>query len=150
MINWRRLDPVVDEHRETLVRLAQTTPVVKDPRFMWTLPIWVAAGAPIEHVVITIRDMSDMVASRHAAGHSEFDAGELRNSLTYGLGVMLATVTEHGLSHSVVRFPDFLRDLDGLYAALRFPAPVEPEQFRAVADRVFDVSQVHDWSASRA
>ena len=129
-----------------MVKLAQETVVVKDPRFIWTMPLWLAAGAPIEHVSITYRAMDDMVASRHAAGHSSFDADELRNSLTYGMGVITAAVMEHEVSHSFIRFPDFLHDTEMLYAGLRFPEPVTLEQFAQVANRVFDPDQVHDWS----
>jgi hypothetical protein len=147
LINWNRVPAVVEEHREAMVKLARETVVVKDPRFMWTLPLWLAAGAEIEHVTITFRAMEDMVASRHAAGHSNFTATELRNSLTYGVGVITAAVKEHDVSHSYIRFPDFVHDTDMLYAGLRFPEPVSPEHFRETAKRVFDPDQVHDYSA---
>jgi hypothetical protein len=52
------------------------------------------------------------------------------------------------VSHAWVRFPDFLQDLDGLYAALRFPEPVTFERFSEAAHLVFDRSQVHDWATS--
>jgi hypothetical protein len=147
LIDWDRFDAVVSEYRDTMLRLSRETPFVKDPRFMWTLPMWIAAGAQLDHVVITVRAMDDMVASRHAAGHSEFDRVELRNSLTYGLGVITAAVHEHDVSHSVIRFPDFLHDMQQLYDALVFPEPVDFERFRKVAEQVIDHSQVHDWSA---
>jgi hypothetical protein len=145
MIDWDRVPAVIAEYGEEMVRLSKQTPFVKDPRFTWTLPLWIAAGAEIEHVTITTRAMDDMIASRHAAGHSRFNAVELRNNFTYGLGVVSAAVADSGLSHSFIRFPDFLRDLDGLYAALRFPSPIAIEHFRTVAERVFDRGQVH-WS----
>jgi hypothetical protein len=156
LADWDHAPAVVDANRETMVRLAATTPVVKDPRFLWTLPLWLAAGAQIEHVVITIRSMADMIASRDAAGHTAasgdtwFTQLELRNSLSYGLGVATAAVYDSGVSHSVIRFPDFVHDIDGLYDALRFPEPVSPARFRATARRVFDPSQVHDYSADGA
>jgi hypothetical protein len=143
MIDWDRVPAALAEHGEEMVRLSKQTPFVKDPRFTWTLPLWIAAGAEIEHVTITMRAMDDMIASRHAAGHSRFNAVELRNAFTYGLGVVSVAVYESGLSHGFIRFPDFLSDLDGLYAALRFPSPVDLETFRAAADEVFDRGQVH-------
>jgi hypothetical protein len=149
---WDRMPEVVEAHRDAMVRLAAQTPVVKDPRFIWTLPLWVEAGAEIEHVVITIRAMADMVASRRGAGHTATDGDqwftelELRNSLTYGLGIATATVYSANIPHSVIRFPDFVHDLDGLYDALRFPAPVSREHFRATAQRVFDPAQVGDYA----
>jgi hypothetical protein len=145
MIDWDRVPAVLDEHGDTMVRLAKETPFVKDPRFIFTLPLWVAAGADIEHVTITVRKMDDMVSSRHAAGQTKQTAVELRNSLTYGLGVISATVYETEQSHSFIRFPDFLHDLEGLYAALRFPEPVDFEHFRTTAEELFDPDQVH-WS----
>jgi hypothetical protein len=148
MIDWARVPAVVQEHGEEMVRLARETPFVKDPRFIWTLPIWLAAGAEIEHVTITTRAMEEMVASRHAAGQSKFSAVELRNTLTYGLGVVSAAVYENDVSHSFIRFPDFLHDIDGLYAALKFPSPVDPVLFRETAEKLFDPDQVH-WSGDR-
>jgi hypothetical protein len=147
MIDWSRIPAVVDQHGKEMVRLAKETPFVKDPRFIWTLPIWLAAGAEIEHITITTRAMEEMVASRHAAGHSKFNDVELRNTLTYGLGVVSAAVYESGVSHSFIRFPDFLHDLDGLYAALKFPTPVDPSVFRETAAKLFDPDQVH-WSGN--
>jgi hypothetical protein len=150
MTNWDRYPAALEEFGPTMVRLAQETPVVKDPRFVWTLPLWLGAGAPIEHVVITTRSIEDMIASRHAAGLSGFDANELRNTLTYGLGLITAAVMDGDVSHSFVRFPDFLHDVDGLYAALRFPRPISLERFRATSRRVLDVAQVNDYSADDA
>src|SRR4051812_42532758 len=146
LARWDRLPEVVATHGDTMRRLAEENPVVKDPRFLFTLPMWLAAGAAIEHVVITFRPMGDVVASRQAAGQSEFTEVELRNSLTYGLGIITESVLASGQSHSFIKFPDFLTDLDGLYAALRFPAPVTKERFEAAAATVFDHDQVHDWS----
>jgi hypothetical protein len=149
LAQWDRLPEVVEAHGDTMRRLAAENPVVKDPRFLFTLPVWLAAGAAIEHVVITFRPMSDVVASRQAAGQTEFTEVELRNSLTYGLGIITESVLATGQSHSFIRFPDFLTDLDGLYAALRFPVPVAKERFAAAAETVFDHDQVHDWSVAQ-
>src|SRR4051794_7017681 len=55
MVKWDRVDGVVAEHAETMVRLARENAVVKDPRFQWTLPLWLRAGAQIDFVVITVR-----------------------------------------------------------------------------------------------
>jgi hypothetical protein len=148
LAKWKRFDEVVARHRDTMVELAARTPVVKDPRFAFTLPLWLAAGAPIEHVTITMRAMSDIVASRSSAGLTKFTPSELRNSLTYGLGMIVATVTEHDVSHAFVKFPDFISDPEGLYAALRFPEPVPFDRFAQVAGRVLQKDQVHDWSAA--
>jgi hypothetical protein len=149
LARWNRLPDIVAAHGDTMRKLAADNPVVKDPRFVFTLPLWLAAGAAIEHVVITFRAMGDVVASRQAAGQSEFNAVELRNSLTYGLGIITESVLASGQSHAFIRFPDFLTDLDALYAAVRFPEPVSRDRFDAAAKAVFDHDQVHDWSAGQ-
>lgn len=149
LAHWDRLPEVVATHAETMRKLAADNPVVKDPRFLFTLPLWLAAGAAIEHVVITFRAMGDVVASRQAAGQSEFNEVELRNSLTYGLGIITESVLSTGQSHAFIRFPDFLSDLNGLYDALRFPEPIARDRFDAAAKAVFDHDQVHDWSGAQ-
>jgi hypothetical protein len=146
MINWSRVPVVIERYGEEMVRLSRETPVVKDPRFSFTLPIWIAAGAEIEHVTVTTRNMSQMVKSRKAAGHSEFNEVELRNAISYGFGVLCSTLVGADISHSFVRFPDFLTDLDGLYDACRFPGPCDRAFFKETAERVFDTNQVH-WSS---
>lgn len=156
LADWDRAPALVEKHRATMLQLAAETAVVKDPRFLWTLPFWLDAGAQIDHVVITIRAMADMVASRAGAGHTEtsgprwFSELELRNSMTYGLGVATAAIYDHDVSHSFIRFPDFVRDVDSLYESLRFPEPVSAARFHKTARRVFDVDQVNDYTPGGA
>ena len=126
---WQLLDGVVEQNRQAMVELARDTEVVKDPRFSWLLPVWIAAGAPIDHVVITTRDIDAMVASRLAAGQTELPAAEVRKSLTYALAVITAAVNDNEIPHVWLKFPDFLRDPGGLYDVLPFPRPVGREPF---------------------
>src|SRR4051794_29269291 len=93
--DWELLDGVVEHNREAILGLARETDVVKDPRFSWLLPVWIAAGAPIDHVVITTRDINAMVASRLAADQTELAAAEVRKSLTYALAVITAAVNDN-------------------------------------------------------
>lgn len=148
MINWDRVPVALEKYGKDMVRLSKETPVVKDPRFSFTLPLWVEAGADIEHVTVTTRDVTQMIKSRKAAGHSEFNEIELRNALTYGFGVLNMTLVSAGISHAFIRFPDFLTDLDGLYDALRFPGPCDRETFKETAKKLFDPDQVH-WAPGK-
>src|SRR4051794_8742837 len=75
--DWARLAGVVAHNRDAMRELARDTEVVKDPRFTYLLPAWIAAGASIDHVVITNRDMDAMVASRLAAGQTEMSASQV-------------------------------------------------------------------------
>jgi hypothetical protein len=148
--DWDRLDGVVEYNRDAMLELARDTEVVKDPRFSYLLPVWLAAGAAIDHVVITTRDLDAMVASRLAAGQTELSASELRKSLNYAIGVVSAAVTEHDVPHTWLQFPDFLRDPAALYEVLPFPRPVERKRFTEAAERLFDAGKVHDWRGGTA
>jgi hypothetical protein len=147
---WELLEEVVAHNREAMLELARETEVVKDPRFSYLLPVWLAAGAAIGHVVITTRAMEAMVASRLAAKQTELSPSEVRNSLTYAIGVISTTVIDHEIPHTWLRFPDFLEDHAALYDVLPFPRPVERERFTEVAARLFDRDKVHDWPGPTA
>lgn len=150
LAEWDRFDRVVARHAETMRTLAAETAVVKDPRFIFTLPAWAAAGAHIEHVLITMRPLGAVASSRRAARLSEFGPAELRNIMTYGVGMALATVLEHRLPYSFLMFPEFLQDPDALYESLVFPGSVSREQFRGACERTIDLDQVHEWSGDRS
>jgi len=133
------------EYGEELRALAGRA-VAKDPRFCWTMAVWAAAGASIDHVVISVRAMDAIVDSRVAAGHLRFGPRHVAvNELVHGLGLCVAAVVDHRLPYSVVRFPDYLDDPGGLYAALAFPGEVDEERFTAAAHAVVRRDLVHDW-----
>jgi hypothetical protein len=144
-VDWTRFEQVVERNRSTIHALAQAHPVVKDPRFCWTLGVWAAAGAPIDHVLICTRSTAASVESRMRAGHFDRRARDGENSLIYGLGLCLSQVFEYRLAHAIVRFPDFLNDADALYEAMRFPSPVDRERFGDALARVIAPERVHDW-----
>lgn len=134
-IDWERFEGVVDRYGEQLRMLSRTKAVVKDPRFCWTLPVWVAAGAEVEHLTMSLRATDAVVASRRAAGHTRaFSDSAARNSILYGIGTCLATVVDAGVPHSIVEYPRYLNDPEGLYAALRFPLPVPWPRFAEAFD----------------
>lgn len=141
---WDRLSEVVEKHRAALQEIARTHRVVKDPRFSWTLAVWAAAGAEIEHVVVCVRSLDAMVRSRTAAGHGRGRTSDsARDSFAYGLGLCMSVIYEYDLPHRVIRFPDFLQQPDDLYEALRFPKPVSRERFLEVFGRAVRWDLVH-------
>jgi hypothetical protein len=143
-VDWKAFDAVVERHGETLRELATARALVKDPRFAWTLGVWAAAGAPVEHVVLCVRDIEASVDSRIAAGHIPPDRrAEASAMLSYGLDLCLTTLRKHGLEHAEVRFPEFLEAPDELFAAMRLPESVTRERFDEAFARVTDPSLVH-------
>lgn len=123
--------------------LATERHVVKDPQFLFTLGTWAAAGAAIEHVVLAMRSIDAVVDSRTEAGlQRNLDRDALANSLVYGVGLCLFAAVEHDIPVATVRFPDFLDDPEGLFAALPFPREVSYDEFVEVFRRVADRSNV--------
>ena len=44
LLDWTKLDAVVDRYGETMRELSASTQVVKGPHFCWTLQAWLGAG----------------------------------------------------------------------------------------------------------
>jgi hypothetical protein len=143
-VDWDRFDDVVRSHRSTIHELAASRPVVKDPRFCWTLGVWAHAGAPIDHVLVCVRHLDATVRSRAAADQTPAGARHLPNTLVYGLGLCLSDIHTHRLDHAVIRFPDFLEDPEKLFELMRFPAVVERGAFLDAFGRLRDQGLVHD------
>lgn len=144
-LRWDDLDSVTARHRDRLRALAAEHEIVKDPRFGWTLPVWVAAGAAPRHVLVSLRDVGAMVASRQRAEPSLADQSAARNAIVYSVGLCLTTLYDAGIEHSVVRFPDFLSDPTKLHAVMRFPAAVPADAFARAFESVKRADAVHDW-----
>lgn len=144
LLDWDRLPGVVEEMGGQLRELSRTRVVVKDPRFRYTLPAWLAAGADVEHVLLALRDLDAAIKSKVDAGY-ERDASrvQLRNWLVYGFGLCLDAVLEHDVDHGIVRFPDFLEAPEDLYQQMRFPEPVDAERFLDVFRSVVRPEMVH-------
>jgi hypothetical protein len=143
VIRWDRFDEVVAKHRDRLIELSEGRTVVKDPRFSWTLGVWLAAGCHIEHVLVSVRDPSASARSRLAVGLADgFGNSALTNVLTYGVGVTVACLAASDTPWNLVRFPAFVDDPDQLYSAARFPVEVPRSDFLAAFDRIVDPSQI--------
>ena len=141
-----RIQPAVDHHRDRLQSVAATHTVVKDPRFCWTMPVWLRAGAAIDHVVLSTRAMDAVIASRRAAGHLRYRTeAAATNELIYALGVCLDAIAEHDVNHSIVRFPHVLDCPETLASTLPFPEPVAPDRITEAVRSVARRDLVHDW-----
>jgi hypothetical protein len=145
VIRWDRFNDVVANHRERLRSLAVERPAAKDPAFCWTLGVWGAAGASIDHVVVAIRSLDAMAHSRASADWlSPRSLSGIKNWFAYGFGLLMSAVYDHRLSYGIARFPDFLNRPDDLYRAIRFPHPVTYEAFLEVFRRHVKPDFVHD------
>jgi hypothetical protein len=130
VIRWERYEELVDRHAARLRALAREHSAAKDPTFCWTLGVWCAAGAPIDHVVITIRSLDAMAQSRVAQDWlSPRSLGGIKNWFAYGFGLLMSAVFDYRLSYGITRFPDFLDHPQDLYRAIKFPHPVSYERF---------------------
>ena len=144
-IDPRRLAPAVERHQDNLRKVAATHDVVKDPRFCWTMPVWLRSAAAIDHVVLSTRSMDAVIGSRRSAGHLRYRTeSAASNELTYALGVCLGAIAEHEIPHSIVRFPHVV-DRPEQLATLPFPQPVAPERIAEAARAVARRDLVHDW-----
>ena len=144
-MRWDRFQQVVEKHRSYLHEVAREREVVKDPRFMWTLGIWAAAGVEIDHVLVCVRPLNAMIKSRAAAGHLSYHPqAETRTALVYGLGLCMTAIYDNRFPHSIQQFPDFLEHTDQLYEALKFPTPISHVEFMEAFRRVACNELVHD------
>jgi hypothetical protein len=146
-IQWNRMNDVVGRFGQPIREVAAATPVAKDPTFGWTLGVWVLAGAPIDHVVVCVRALEAMERSRaRMVGAQEGSIQALKERGIDRLGTCIQAIYEHDLEHSIIRFPHFVKDPDGLYGALRFPTPVTRQRFRIAFDAIVRPELIHDWS----
>jgi hypothetical protein len=145
LVDWSKVDPLVAEVGERLRKLSTEREVVKDPRFCWTLHVWLRSGASISSVVLALRPLDSMVDSRARAGMIPKEAGNwAKNNFAYGIGLLMAAAAEHRVPVQIVRFPDFLDDPRDLYERLPLPAERTWEEFRAAFEKVHGPALVHD------
>ena len=144
-LGWDRFDGAVQAFRERIGAAASRREVAKDPRFLWTLPVWAASEAPLQHAVITFRNLDAVIKGRAEIDsvryHSE---AAIRDSVVYGLGLTTWATQEWRLTHEWLRFPGFLDDPDLLFQLLRFPRPVSQERFVEVFNEVRRPGHIHD------
>ena len=145
LMRWGQLDDTAARFSPELRGIAERYGVTKDPRFFWTLPVWLAANAPIEHVLVSIRNLDATVKSRGRMDSLRFHGESgARNSIAYGLGLTLFALQDHDIPYGLVRFPDFLTDPDQVLQAARFPQAVDQAHFRRVFGELARPELVHD------
>jgi hypothetical protein len=137
-LRWESVQEVTERYGSELRRIAARYSVVKDPRFMWTLQVWAGAEVPIEHVLVSVRTLDEVIASHKRAGHMPEGVlpGHTRNVIVYAIGLGLSALWDRNIPHTVVRYPDYLEDPRNLYDAMRFPEPVSWERFEDVFKRI--------------
>lgn len=144
-LRWDRLSHVSARMAPRLRDLSLRYPLAKDPRFLWTLPAWIAAGVDIEHVLVAVRNLDAVVESRGRMDSLRFrSTSAAKNSIVYGLGLTQASLLDARISYALVRFPDFVDEPSSLFRAARFPAVVTEDQFAEVVGRLRRPELVHD------
>lgn len=145
LMRWDRLAEVVERRGEQLRAMSKDRPVLKDPRFCWTLRAWLAAGVPVEALVLTVRPLDAMADSRVRAGMYTKRARDWgKHNYCYGLGLLLTAAAEYRVPTTTLRFPDFLERPDLLYRSLPLPEPRSEEEFLRAFAAVCDPRLVHD------
>lgn len=134
--HWDRVDDLAKLMGGELCAYASEHRVVKDPRFLWTLPVWFAAGAAIDHVVLTVRTLPDAYHSRKRAGLLRgIDLSWFTESVLAGYGASVHAAALAGVSVSWLVFPAFLTQPGVVWSALGQYLGVDRGDF----DRAFTV-----------
>jgi hypothetical protein len=146
--HWHRVAELADKHGKKLRGIAKDREVAKDPRFAWTLRIWLEAGAEIEHLVMTMRKVEDVIGSAGYAGMRKHPTTEeglngSRSTIIYRMGSLIATVGDYDLPHSILWFPRYLADPVKLHSRLVFPKPVDLPTFVKTFERTVNPEFVH-------
>jgi len=144
-IDWELADEVVERHRSEMVRFASQRSVVKDPQFALTLPLWLAAGAEITHVVALTRAVSSMLESRGSGGMMGYRrAADARNALLIANGTMLSTLADHpDVAQTHLRFPDLLEDVQTTARRLPTTELATTARLQTAIAAIVDRSKVH-------
>jgi hypothetical protein len=145
---WDLVGDLAKQHRSRLHEIAEKHEVVKDPRFCWTLGVWLEAGVPIEHVVLAFRRVDDVIESAGHAGMvampgSEQERNLMRSVRVYRMGSLVTTVGDYDVANTILWFPKFLSEPDHVYDSLRFPKPVDRASFLLAFERTLDRDLVH-------
>lgn len=138
---WDSISEQAARYSAQMRSIAEAWEVVKDPRFTWTLRAWLEAGAKIDHVVVTLRPIKDVVQSAVHAGMAKptrEDATNVMSShMMFRIGCLLTTLGEYQVPHTTLSFPAYLSDPEQLYRSLVFPRPVKYSKFEKVLRKTF-------------
>jgi len=146
---WDLVGELADRYGDRLRAIAGKLAVAKDPRFSWTLRVWLEAKAPIEHVVLTFRRTDDVQASARLSGMGVKETAPIeyrnqaRSVLIYRIGSAITAVADYPVASSLLWFPDYLEEPERLYDQLAFPTPVDREKFLKVFRKTVNPKNVH-------
>ena len=131
-------------------------PVIKDPRFILArgtaLQVWWEQRQDLR-VLLTVRDPEEVVRSRRAHPHwFGPTTDESARTLEWDIDATLGLLKDRGIPFRCLRFPDFLKQPDRVFEALRFgglsfPDCLASEQW----ERLIDPSKVRhspEWEGS--
>jgi hypothetical protein len=145
---WDRVSDLAERFGPKLREIASRREVSKDPRFVWTMRVWLEAEAAIDHVVLTFRRVDDVIESAQFAGMGQpkenvEQVNQSRSTIIYRMGSVLTAVGEHKTPYSLLWFPDYLSDPDALFDSLVFPRPVDRGKFINVFRKTVNLDHVH-------
>lgn len=141
-LDWRRLDRVLSRYGGTLRDVADSYAVVKDPDMSSLLPVWAAAGANIEYVLVAMRSSSAMMESRTRASLTDYAPHHTRNAIAYGVGMLVTALYDYNIPHGFVRFEEWTGRPETLFREARFPAPVSFDDFLCAFERCTDRTKI--------
>ena len=145
LLRWERMDRAVHEHGALLRRLELDSTRREGPALSVHARGLAPGGADIDHVLVSLRDLDAAMKSKVAAGYEE-ERVELRApelARVRNRGYSLTPILTHDVAYSLVRFPDFLKEPEALYEAMRFPGPVEQAAFLEAFERIAHPDMVH-------
>jgi hypothetical protein len=145
---WDLVPALAEKYGPRLRELSNKFEVVKDPRFSWTLRVWFEAQANIDHVIVMMRRVDDVMKSARYAGMARQEpSDEQRNLpkavLMYRIGSMLTAIGDYKIPSTTIWFPECLSDPEQLHQDLVFPKPVRLGKFLRVFRKVVDDDKVH-------
>jgi hypothetical protein len=144
---WDLVGELAERFGPRMRDIAEKWDVVKDPRFSWTMRVWLEAGAKIDHVIVTLRRVNDVVSSaRHAEMATPDDeqaVNKMRSTTMFRIGSLLTALGEYKTPHTVLWFPDYLSDPKTLYESLVFPRPVAFWRFKRALRRTLKPENIN-------
>lgn len=142
---WGQLPRIVEEMGEAMQLAAGGLTIVKDPQFCLTLPVWIAAGVEIDHVLASTRSVEAMLKSRIDADQTGFSINDQRNALMLSWGVLMATLESNpGIPSTCVRFPAFVKEADNLARLLPLVQGVSREDLIASVHETVDSTMISE------
>lgn len=118
--------------------------VVKDPRFLLTLPVWICAEANIERIIVTTRSLDPVIASRSEASHlATSQRAPVISELLHDLGCCMHFANIYRIPSSILVFPNFLNQPQSISNALGLNDPEDVLAVQQALEEVYNPAKVH-------